>query len=92
MKAELHVGPGTSPSALGLETVGQSLAVLELRTVLATLIGHFRFVLAEEMGSFTDVERAARQHITLKPMVPTPPGQPLRPGLMMYCHPRSKSL
>ncbi|KAF5836140.1 cytochrome P450 [Dunaliella salina] len=81
--------PGYQPFSLGpRDCVGQSLAVLELRSVLATLIGHFRFVLAEEMGSFKEAEQAARQHITLKPMVPTPPGQPLRPGLMMHCHPR----
>ncbi|EFJ41922.1 hypothetical protein VOLCADRAFT_107481, partial [Volvox carteri f. nagariensis] len=47
--------------------VGQSLALLELRTTLATLCGRFRFRLAEEMGGVEGVVAAARQDVTLKP-------------------------
>ncbi|KAG2494403.1 hypothetical protein HYH03_007455 [Edaphochlamys debaryana] len=60
--------------------IGQSLAVLELRTSLAMLCGHFRFRLADEMGGCEATVQAARQHITLKP------GDK---GLLMHAIPRA---
>ncbi|PNW81441.1 hypothetical protein CHLRE_07g356250v5 [Chlamydomonas reinhardtii] len=47
--------------------VGQSLALLELRTALALLCGSFRFRLADDMGGVEGAVSEARQHITLKP-------------------------
>ncbi|KAF5827172.1 cytochrome P450 [Dunaliella salina] len=82
--------PGYQPFSLGpRDCAGQNLAMLELRVVLATLIGRFRFRLAKEMGDFQTATRAARQYITLKPMVPDPHGnQSTQPGLLMHCTPR----
>uniref|UniRef100_A0A7S3QL72 Cytochrome P450 n=2 Tax=Dunaliella tertiolecta TaxID=3047 RepID=A0A7S3QL72_DUNTE len=81
---------GYQPFSLGpRDCVGQALAMLELRVVLATLIGRFRFRLAQEMGDFQTATRAARQYITLKPMVPSASGrQSTQPGLLMHCTPR----
>ncbi|GLC34196.1 hypothetical protein PLESTM_000168400 [Pleodorina starrii] len=59
--------------------VGQSLALLELRTVLAVLCGRFRFQLADEMGGVEGVVAASRQETTLKP------GEK---GLLMHAIPR----
>ncbi|KAG2423034.1 hypothetical protein HXX76_015550 [Chlamydomonas incerta] len=59
--------------------VGQSLALLELRTALALLCGKFRFRLADDMGGVEGAVSAARQHITLKP------GER---GLLMHAIPR----
>eukprot|EP00967_Tisochrysis_lutea_P013345 scaffold14909_cov21-Tisochrysis_lutea.AAC.1 len=48
-----------------------------------------RFRLAQEMGDFQTATRAARQYITLKPMVPSASGrQSTQPGLLMHCTPR----
>ncbi|KAF5834271.1 cytochrome P450, partial [Dunaliella salina] len=67
--------------------VGQTLAILELRAVLATLLGRIRFQLSEEMGSFQETAEAARQFITLQPTIPRT--SPPQVGLLLQCTPRS---
>eukprot|EP00878_Enallax_costatus_P016963 GHUV01017806.1.p1 GENE.GHUV01017806.1~~GHUV01017806.1.p1 ORF type:complete len:261 (+),score=74.21 GHUV01017806.1:714-1496(+) len=47
--------------------VGQALALVELKAVLAMLLGHFHFELTPEMGGYKGVEADARQAITLRP-------------------------
>lgn len=67
------------PFSLGSrDCIGQSLAMLELRVVVATLVSHFSLALTPEMGGFKGVAAGARQYITLKPSA----------GTMMYCKPR----
>ncbi|KAF6260940.1 cytochrome P450 [Scenedesmus sp. NREL 46B-D3] len=47
--------------------VGQALALVELKAVLAMLLGNFTFRLTPEMGGFAGVDEDARQAITLRP-------------------------
>uniref|UniRef100_A0A7S0WZP2 Cytochrome P450 n=1 Tax=Chlamydomonas leiostraca TaxID=1034604 RepID=A0A7S0WZP2_9CHLO len=78
---------GFMPFSLGpRDCVGQALAVMEARVAVATLVGHARFSLAPESRSYDDVASAARQYITLKPVVPG--SHPPRPGLMLLAEPR----
>jgi cytochrome P450 len=59
--------------------IGQSLALVELKAVLAMLMGNFSFELTPEMGGFKGVDSDARQAVTLRP----------EHGLMMYARHRS---
>ncbi|WIA28825.1 hypothetical protein OEZ86_011354 [Tetradesmus obliquus] len=47
--------------------VGQALALVELKAVLALLLGNFAFRLAPEMGGLAGVDADARLAITLRP-------------------------
>eukprot|EP00775_Hariotina_reticulata_P003654 gene3654-3915_t len=47
--------------------VGQALALVELKVVLALLMGHLHFELSPDMGGYGDVEQTALQFITLRP-------------------------
>jgi cytochrome P450 len=59
---------GFLPFSLGSRNcVGQSLALVELKAVLAMLLGNFEFQLDESMGGYAGVEASARQTITLRP-------------------------
>jgi len=61
--------------------VGQALALVELKVVLALLLGHLHFELAPGVGGYEDVEGSALQFITLKPAQ----------GLMMKARHRGKA-
>lgn len=82
-----HAGQFCRLRQLGLAHLG----LAHVTTCLCLLC---RFVLAPEMGGYAGVEAAARQQITLKPMVPAPSGEgpnakPLGPGLLMHVLPRT---
>lgn len=47
--------------------VGQVLALLEVKAVLAVLLGSYSFSLHPSMGGYEGISRAARQAITLRP-------------------------
>lgn len=59
---------GFLPFSMGSRScVGQSLALVELKAVLAMLLGNFSFTLAPEMGGYAGVEASAQQTVTLRP-------------------------
>jgi cytochrome P450 len=61
--------------------VGQALALVELKAVLAMLLGTFRFSLHPSMGGFEGVDASAKQTVTLRP----------EHGLLMTLKPRADS-
>eukprot|EP00877_Chromochloris_zofingiensis_P015021 jgi/Chrzof1/9773/Cz04g15080.t1 len=60
--------------------VGQALAMVELRAVIALLLGQFHFELTPDMGGLAGVDADAKQAVTLRP----------EHGLMMYAKHRSE--
>lgn len=47
--------------------MGQALALVELKAVLALLVGSFSFTLDPSMGGFEGVDASAKQTVTLRP-------------------------
>jgi hypothetical protein len=71
---------GFMPFSIGTRNcVGQALALVELKAVLATLVGTFRFSLHPSMGGFVGVDVSAKQTVTLRP----------ENGLLMTLTPRA---
>jgi cytochrome P450 len=73
---------GFLPFSIGSRNcVGQALALVELKAVLALLLGTFRFNLHPSMGGFEGVDASAKQTVTLRP----------EHGLLMTLQPRADS-
>lgn len=73
---------GFLPFSLGNRNcVGQALALVELKAVLALLMGTFSFQLHPSMGGFEGVDAAAKQTVTLRPAH----------GLLMTLHHRAST-
>lgn len=71
---------GFLPFSIGSRNcVGQALALVELKAVLALLLGSFTFTLHPSMGGFAGVDASARQTVTLRP----------EHGLLMTLRPRA---
>lgn len=59
---------GFLPFSIGSRNcVGQALALVELKAVLALLMGTFSFSLQPSMGGFEGVDASAKQTVTLRP-------------------------
>lgn len=71
---------GFLPFSIGSRNcVGQALALVELKAVLALLLGSFAFTLHPSMGGYAGVDASARQTVTLRPEY----------GLLMTLRPRA---